>query len=86
MSRRFESVVYIELVCSARLAAAMLRRAFVWLILAAPPVRAAQPWSLSQMYVKTFLQEMSIELFMARNLSQNQRNIFHLNPVPRQLH
>ena len=84
MARRVESVVYIRAGCPARLAAAMLRRAFLVPILAAPPVRATQPWSLSPTCVKTFSQEPNIEMLTGQNLSQNQTKIFHLNRVPRQ--
>ena len=86
MARRVESVVYIRAGCPARLAAAMLRRAFLVPILAAPPVRATQPWSLSPTCVKTFSQEPNIEMLTGQNLSQNQTKIFHLNRVPRQDH
>jgi hypothetical protein len=48
VGRREKGVLSYKSVCSVRLAAAMLRRAFVLPILAAPPVRAIQALTLSQ--------------------------------------
>ena len=63
MARRVESVTCSQPGCSARPAASRFRRAFSVPILTRPPIRATQPWSLSQMCVKTLLQETNIELF-----------------------
>jgi len=45
------SEIRVRPACPARLAAAMLRRAFAWPILAAPPVRAIQASHLPQLKV-----------------------------------
>jgi len=72
---RFESVVYIQPACPARLAAAMFRRAFWLPILTRPPIRATQAWTLLQMCVKTFSQQTNIELFSGHEpLTKSNRN------------
>jgi hypothetical protein len=63
MTRRVESMTCSQPGCPARLTAAMLRRAFLEPILATPPIRATQPWSLSQMCVKGLSRERNVELF-----------------------
>ena len=84
IARRSEDGLYIEPGCPARPAAARLRRACggAHSRPAADPTDTAlnPPAPLHQ----GFSQQLSIESFMVRNLTQNRRNIFHLNCVPRQ--
>jgi len=56
----FESVVLIQPGRPARLAASRFRRAFSVPILARPPIRATQPWSLLQISVKASSHGVSI--------------------------
>ena len=83
IARRSEDGLYIEPGCPARPAAARLRRACggAHSRPAADPTDTAlnPPAPLHQ----GFSQQLSIESFMVRNLTQNRRNIFHLNCVPR---
>jgi hypothetical protein len=84
IARRSEDGFYIEPGCPARPAAARLRRACggAHSRPAADPTDTAlnPPAPLRQ----GFSQQLSIESFMVRNLTQNRINIFHLNCVPRQ--
>ncbi len=84
ISKRFEGRLCIRQGCSARPATARLRRACggAHSRPAADPTDTAlnPPAPLRQ----GFSQQLSIESFMVRNLTQNRRNIFHLNCVPRQ--
>ena len=66
--------------CSARLAAARLRRASQGPILAAPPV-ALGPFAAAR---RVYSKDRRIDSFTVRNLTQNHRDFFHLNCVPRQ--
>ena len=80
MARGVESAAYSQPVCSAGLAAAMLRRASSEPILTTPPVRATQPWSLWPMCVKTFSQETNIQLFSGHEPLKKSNKNFPLEP------
>jgi len=75
---RVESVTCSQPGCTARPAASRFRRAFSVPILTRPPIRATQPWSLSQMCVKNLLQETNIELFSGPESLTKSNNIFPL--------
>ncbi len=84
IARRSESGLYIGPGCPARPATARLRRACGGAHsrpAADPTDTALNPFASIR---QGFLQQMSIDSFMVRNLTQNRRNIFHLNYVPRQ--
>jgi len=69
---------------SARLAAARLRRARPRPILARPPVQATPPCVPPHRRSQPPRSEGVSTPLQSRNLTQNQRDIFHLNYVPRQ--
>ncbi len=82
-ARRSEGGLYIGPGCPARPAAARLRRACGGAHsrpAADPTETALDPLASVR---QGFSQQMSIDSFMVRNLTQNRRNIFHLNCVPR---
>jgi hypothetical protein len=85
IDRRSEGGLYIGPGCPARPAAARLRRACG----GAHSRPAADPTDTALNPLASirqgFSQQMSIDSFMARNLTQNRRNIFHLNCVPKHL-
>jgi len=70
--------------CSARRAAATLRRAF-WAAhshsAAGPSDPALGPFAAAR---RVYSKQMRIDSFTVRNLTQNHRDFFHLNCVPRQ--
>ncbi len=83
IDRRSEGGFYIEPGCPVRPAAARLRRACGGAHsrpAADPTDTALNPLASTRQGVSP---QMSVELFMVRNLTQNRRNIFHLNCVPR---
>lgn len=83
IARRFECGLYIGPGCPARPAAARLRRACGGAHsrpAADPTDTALHPLAPAS---QGSSQQMSIDSFMVRNLTQNRRNIFHLNCVPR---
>ncbi len=80
---RSQSGFHIEPGCPARPATARLRRACGGAHSRPaddPTHTALNPSAMSH---QVFSQQMNIDLFMGRNLTQNRRNIFHLNCVPR---
>lgn len=85
IARRSEDGLYIiEPGCPARPAAARLRRACGGAHsrpAADPTDTALHPLAPVR---QGFSLQISIDSFMVRNLTQNRRNIFHLNCVPRQ--
>ncbi len=84
IARRSEDGLYIGPGCPARPAAARLRRACGGAHsrpAVDPTDTALNPFASTR---QGFSQQMSIDSFMVRNLTQNRRNIFHLNYVPRQ--
>lgn len=78
MARRLENVTCTQPGCSARPAASRFRRAFWLPILTRPPIRATQPWGLSQMCAKALLQETNIELFSGQEPLTKSNKIFPL--------
>ena len=83
-ARRSEGELYIEPGCPARPATARLRRACGGAHSRAavdPTDTALNPLAPAS---QGSSQQMSIDSFMVRNLTQNRRIIFHLNCVPRQ--
>ena len=86
IAMRSEGGLYIGPGCPARPATARLRRACggAHSRPAADPTDTAL--SPSATLRQGFSQQMSIDSFMVRNLTQNRRNIFHLNCVPRHRH
>lgn len=85
IARRSKGGLYIEPGCPARPATARLRRACG----GAHSRPAAEPTDTALNPLaplrQGFSQQMSIDSFMVRNLTQNRRNIFHLNCVPRHI-
>jgi len=55
-------------------------------ILTRPPVRATQPWGLLQPHAGSIRSKCVSISFTVRNLTQNHRNFFHLNCVPRHVY
>jgi hypothetical protein len=83
IAMRYEDGLYIRPGCPGRLSAAKLRRACGGAHsrpAAGPTDTALNPFAPVRHGI---LSQMSIDLFMSRNLTQNRRNIFHLNCVPR---
>jgi hypothetical protein len=83
ITRRSKGGLYIEPGCPARPATARLRRA--WVVAHSRPAvdpidTALNPFATLR---QGSSQQMSIDSFMVRNLTQNRRNIFHLINVPR---
>ena len=86
IAKRSEGGLYIGPGCPARPATARLRRACGGAHSRPaddPTETALNPLALLR---QSFSQPMSINSFMVRNLTQNRRNIFHLNCVPRHCH
>jgi len=84
ISRRFEDGFCVRPGCSARPATARLRRVCGGThsrTAVDPSDTALHPLAVGR---RGSSQEMSADSFMVRNLTQNRRNIFHLNCVPRQ--
>ncbi len=84
IDRRSEGGFYIEPGCPVRPATARLRRACGGAHSRPaddPTDTALNPLASTRQGVSP---QMSVELFMVRNLTQNRKNIFHLNCVPKQ--
>jgi len=83
-ARRSQGGLYTGPGCPGRLSAARLRRACGGAHSrpsAGPTDTALNPFATSRHGI---VSQMSIDLFMSWNLTQNRRKIFHLNCVPRQ--
>jgi len=83
-ARRSQGWLYTGPGCPGRLSAARLRRACGGAHSrpsAGPTDTALNPFATSRHGI---VSQMSIDLFMSWNLTQNRRKIFHLNCVPRQ--
>jgi len=83
-ARRSQGWLYTGPGCPGRLSAARLRRACGGAHsrpAAGPTDTALNPFAMSRHGI---VSQMSIDLFMSWNLTQNRRRTFHLNCVPRQ--